>query len=188
MKPASISRATPTTTSPPIRKSTGPSRELKFRAFPARRGQRIRYGANQGDASPRNSAQNTFAFRDVLSKVVGPQTRSRLVSSSVANTDRDELIGGARPDQVFQGPWNFANGTPIFEQIEVNPITGDAPLQKPRYFRSSIYSAFAQNDWKLRPNLTVNLGLRWRYYLHQPRQTDISRTSFPGAAANAAGQ
>jgi hypothetical protein len=90
------------------------------------------------------------------------------------------LIGGARPDQVFQGPWNFANGTPIFEQIEVNPITGGPPLQKPRYFRSSIYSAFAQNDWKLRPNLTVNLGLRWEFYA-PPTEADGHLTNFvPG--------
>jgi hypothetical protein len=31
------------------------------------------------------------------------------------------------------------------------------------YFRGSIYSAFAQDDWRLRPNLTLNVGLRYEF-------------------------
>jgi len=31
------------------------------------------------------------------------------------------------------------------------------------YFRGSIYSVFAQDDWRLRSNLTVNVGLRYEY-------------------------
>ncbi len=152
---------------------------IEIQGFP--NGERVRYGAQQGDNTPEIAAQNTFAFRDVLSKVMGNQAWKFGFEYS-HEQDNDELIGGARPDQVFQGPWNFANGTPIFEQIEVNPITGDAPLQKPRYFRSSIYSAFAQNDWKLRPNLTVNLGLRWEYYA-PPTEADGHLTNFvPGGS------
>ncbi len=32
--------------------------------------------------------------------------------------------------------------------------------------RSTIYAAFFQDDWRIRPNLTLNLGLRWE--LHTP--------------------
>jgi len=126
-------------------------------------GQRVRYGANQGDSSPGILAENTFAFRDVLSKVMGKMALKFGFEYS-HEQNNSGLIGGARPDQVFEGLWNFANGTPIFEQIQVNPITGSAPVTRGQYYRSSIYSVFAQNDWKLRPNLTVNLGLRWEYY------------------------
>jgi hypothetical protein len=126
-------------------------------------GQRIDYGAPQGDTSPAIYAQNTFAFRDVLSKVTGNKAwKFGFEYSHLQNNT--EFIGGARPDQVFQGLWNFANGTPIFEAVEVDPITGAAPTSRPKYFRSSIYSGFVQNDWKLRPNLTVNLGLRWEFF------------------------
>jgi hypothetical protein len=147
---------------------------IEIQGFP--NGERVRYGAQQGDNTPEIAAENTFAFRDVLSKVMGNQAWKFGFEYS-HEQDNDELIGGARPDQVFQGPWNFANGTPIFEQIEVNPITGGAPLQKPRYFRTSIYSAFAQNDWKLRPNLTVNIGLRWEYYA-PPTEAKGNLTNF----------
>ncbi|MGO9541689.1 MAG: carboxypeptidase regulatory-like domain-containing protein [Terriglobales bacterium] len=147
---------------------------IEIQGFP--NGERIRYGAQQGDNTPEIAAENTFAFRDVFSKVMGNQAWKFGFEYS-HEQDNDELIGGARPDQVFQGSWNFANGTPIFEQIEVNPITGGAPLRKPRYFRTSIYSAFAQNDWKLRPNLTVNLGLRWEYYA-PPTEAKGNLTNF----------
>jgi hypothetical protein len=125
--------------------------------------QRIMYGAPQGDTSPGIVAQNTFAFRDVLSKVMGNKAW-KFGFEYTHEQDNDSLIGGARPDQVFNGLWNFANGTPIFEQIEVNPLTGAAPTTRGQYFRTSTYGLFAQNDWKLRPNLTINLGLRFEYY------------------------
>ncbi len=126
-------------------------------------GQQINYGVQQGDGNPGILAQNTFAFRDVLSKVFGNKAMKFGFEYS-HEQDNDGLIGGARPIQVFQGLWNWANGTPIYEGIEVNPITGGAPTTRGQYYRSTIYSLFAQNDWKLRPNLTVNLGLRWEYY------------------------
>lgn len=136
---------------------------IEIQGLPLPGAQRIRYGANQGDSTPGILAENTFAFRDVVSKVVGSDA-IKIGFEFSREQDNDELIGGARPDQVFQGFWNFANGTPIFEQIEVNPVTGAAPFTRPRYFRSSNYGLFIQNDWKVRPNLTLNLGLRWEYY------------------------
>jgi hypothetical protein len=136
---------------------------IEIQGLPLPGGQRIRYGAQQGDNSPAIAGENTFAFRDVLSKVAGNKAWKFGFEYS-HEQNNDGLIGGARPDQVFQGLWNFANGTPIFEAIEVNPITGAAPTTRGQYYRSSIYGLFVQNDWKLRPNLTVNLGLRWEYY------------------------
>src|SRR5450631_2802868 len=136
---------------------------IEIQGLPLPGAQRIRYGAAQGDDSPGILAQNTFEFRDVLSKMVGTKAFKFGFEYS-HEQNNDALIGGARPDQVFQGMWNFANGTPIFEAIEVNPLTGAAPVTRGQYYRSSIYGVFVQNDWKLRPNLTVNLGLRWEYY------------------------
>src|SRR5579862_7448290 len=147
---------------------------IEIQGFP--QGERVRYGAQQGDNTPAITGENTFAFRDMLSKVIGNKAFKFGFEFS-REQDNDALIGGARPDQVFQGPWNFANGTPIFEQIEVNPITGSAPISRPQYFRSSTYGVFVQNDWKLRPNLTINLGLRWEYYA-PPTEAKGNLTNF----------
>ncbi len=32
-----------------------------------------------------------------------------------------------------------------------------------KYFRQSVYDAFVSDDWRLRPELTINAGLRWDY-------------------------
>ncbi len=32
-----------------------------------------------------------------------------------------------------------------------------------KYFRQSVYDAYATDDWRLRPDLTLNVGLRWEY-------------------------
>ena len=74
-------------------------------------GDRIRYGAAQGDTSPSILAENTFAFRDVFSKVVGSMAW-KFGFEYTHEQDNDSLIGGARPDQVFQGPWEFRQWHP----------------------------------------------------------------------------
>lgn len=32
-----------------------------------------------------------------------------------------------------------------------------------KYFRQSVYDAYATDDWRIRPELTINAGLRWEY-------------------------
>ncbi len=135
----------------------------EIQGLPLPNGQRIRFGAPQGDATPGVFGENTFAFRDMVSKVHGTHALKFGIDGD-RYQDNSNLNGNARPDYVFQGPWNFANGTPIFEAIGVNPLTGGAPTTKPLYFRSTDLGLFIQDDWKLRPNLTINLGLRWEYF------------------------
>jgi hypothetical protein len=43
------------------------------------------------------------------------------------------------------------------------------------YFRASAFSLYATDDWKLRPNLTFNYGLRWEYF--QPYVEKYDRMS-----------
>ncbi|HXN65946.1 MAG TPA: TonB-dependent receptor [Candidatus Acidoferrales bacterium] len=125
-------------------------------------GQRIVFGAAQGDNSPGIYAENTFAFRDVVSKTHG-QHVTRVGFEFNRFQNNDDLLGGARPDIVFQQPWNFAVGTAIFEALDVNPATGGAPSLA-RAYRTSDYGIFIADDWKFRSNLTFNIGVRWEYY------------------------
>lgn len=124
--------------------------------------ERIRFGAAQGDTTPAIFAQNTFAFRDMVTKVL---TRHALRFGVEINREQDnnDYLGSGRPDIVFNGPWNFVTGAPIFEQITVQPTTG-IPSGPLRHYRETDYGLFIQDDWKFRPNLTINLGLRWEYY------------------------
>jgi len=123
---------------------------------------RIRFGSPRSETSPGVFAQNTYAFRDMLSKQLSTMALKAGFEFR-AEQNNNNLLGGARPDYSFSGLFNFANGTPIFEAINTDPRTG-TPADARRYFRTKDYGLFFQDDWKLRPNLTVNLGLRYEYF------------------------
>ena len=125
-------------------------------------GQRLIYGAAQAGTTPGIFAENTFALREQLSTMRGRHSLAMGVEFDRAQNNND-LLGGARPDIVFQGPWDFANGAPIFEAVTVDPRTG-APTDTQRYYRDSILGAFVQDNFQLRPNLTLTAGLRWDYF------------------------
>ncbi len=125
-------------------------------------GGRIRFGVSQGEGTPGRFAQNIFEFSDTLSLTRG----AHAIKFGVVvrkEQDNSDLSGGSRPVYSFSGLFNLANDTPIFEGINADPRTGD-PADAQRYFRTPYYAGFAQDDWKVRPNLTLNLGVRYEYF------------------------
>jgi len=50
---------------------------------------------------------------------------------------------------------DFLSGIPDTSQIAY----GNAD----KYFRQSVYDLYATDDWRIRPELTINAGLRWEY-------------------------
>jgi hypothetical protein len=55
--------------------------------------------------------------------------------------------------------WDFADF--LLGQAQSTSIRYGSSSQ---YFRNNSYSAFAQDDWRARPNLTINLGLRYEFF------------------------
>ena len=123
---------------------------------------RIRFGAPQSETTPGKLVQNQYEFRDSVSNVRGNHVL-KFGAELRWEQDNNSLVGGSRPLYSFQGLFNLANDTPVFEQINANPATG-APADAQRYFRTHTYALYAQDQWKLRPGLTVTLGLRWEYF------------------------
>jgi hypothetical protein len=139
---------------------------------------RIRFGAPQGEGTPAQFAQNIFEFSDTLNKVFGNHgAKFGFVYRN--EQDNSNLSGGSRPLYSFTGLFNLANDTPVFEQINADPRTG-LPADAQRYFRTKYYAGFMQDDWKARPNLTLNLGLRYEYFTPLiEKQGRLSNIFFP---------
>jgi len=141
-------------------------------------GERIRFGAPRAETTPGVFAQNTFEVRDTLTKVVSTHAL-RFGIEIRKEQNNNNLVGGARPLFSFSGLFNLANETPIFESINTDPTTG-LPADAQRYFRTSDYGFFVQDDWKVRPNFTLNIGLRYEIFTPlKEKEGRITNLVFP---------
>jgi hypothetical protein len=116
------------------------------------------FGAN----GPGIFYKTSYNIRDTATKVLGSQTLKFGVDI-YRDQNTNANAGGALPQYFFNNLWDFANDAPTQENANFNPLTG-ALTQTRHYFRANSYAAFFQDDWKVKPNLTLNLGLRWEYF------------------------
>ncbi len=115
-----------------------------------------------GPPGPGIFNQTTYNYRDTASTVVG--NHSIKFGVDIYNEqDNDNLAQAARPQYMFRSLWNFANDAPYLETGNFDPATGQ-PTSATKYIRSAIYAGFIQDDYKIRPNLTLNFGVRWEYF------------------------
>lgn len=121
-------------------------------------GDRLRFGFARSPNTPGVIDEKQFDFRDVLTNVWGNHVL-RFGGEYRRDLNSNGEIGAARPLYSFHRPWNFANGTPIFEAITAD-LSG-TPAANNTKFHTSELAFFVQDDWKFRPSLTLNLGLRW---------------------------
>ena len=137
------------------------------------------FGAN----GPGILYKTSYNIRDTATKVLGNQTLKFGVDI-YRDQNTQVNAGGALPQYFFKNFWDLANDAPIQENANFDPLTG-ALTQTRHYYRANSYAAFFQDDWKVKPNLTVNLGLRWEYFgpLHE-KHNNID-VAVPGSGANA---
>jgi hypothetical protein len=106
--------------------------------------------------------QTTYNFRDTVSAALGKHSL-KFGADLYWEQDNDSQAGAARPQYSFRNLWDFANDAPYQESGNFDPKSG-IPSAATKYIRSNIWAGFVQDDYKVRPNLTVNLGLRWEYF------------------------
>lgn len=106
--------------------------------------------------------QWTYGYKDVATKIVGQQT-IKFGGDVTRLYYLNNPVYGDRPSYNFYNVWSFLNDAPSVENGSFNPVTG-APGASRQDDRENLFGIFVQDDWKLRPNLTVHAGLRYSYF------------------------
>jgi len=115
-----------------------------------------------GAPGPGNFAQTTFNIRDTVTKTFGSHN-IRFGFDGYKELDNDTQTYAAIPAYTFSNLWNFANDAPRLQTGSFDPRTG-TPTSATKYIRSNIYAGYVQDDWRVSPYLTLNLGLRYEYF------------------------
>jgi len=120
----------------------------------------LQYGIDR--SVPKILVENTYEFRDTVSKQFGNKFL-KFGTQIIREQDNSLRRQAARPEYAFDNILSLANDAPFFENAaDINPLTGGTPNSR-FYFRDTSYNFFVQNDWKVKKNLTLNLGLRYEY-------------------------
>jgi len=137
-------------------------------------------GFGASDAIPQFFTENEFQVKDDISvthgkhglKFGGEYRRTRNGSSFEADKNatfyswggEDIITDNTFSDQadtlIFGGP---AVGSWYQASAAVNPNTGALPVFY-RGYRANEVGMYAQDDWRMFPRFTLNVGLRWEYF------------------------
>ncbi|MDR3737446.1 MAG: TonB-dependent receptor [Terracidiphilus sp.] len=144
-----------------------------------------------GSAGPENFGpqigsifdQWTLNFKDVVTKVYrshnlkfgGQYTRLAYL---------DSATWAASQNFYFNNYWDFLNDAPQTETVSgADPLTG-IPTMSRKDDRQYIPAVFAQDDWKIKPNLTINMGVRWEYFAGMTEKNGNNPRLNLGSGAN----
>lgn len=119
--------------------------------------------------SPAKFIQNDFEWRDVISFNRGKHAWK--AGFDIFRDQENDLFDGPtqRPGYVFlttgntNAIFNFANDQPTLEPGINFDLRNGSLSQQSIGYRSTAFGFFAQDDWKVKPNFSLNLGLRWDF-------------------------
>ena len=104
------------------------------------------------------------------------------VGASVSRVQNNIAVGREGGLFVFGSIAGFLASTPVQFQGETNPHPG---FTRTRYSREIQFFPYIQDDWKIKSNLTINIGLRYDYETNpvcvtEPCNAILNPLSSPG--------
>ena len=91
-------------------------------------------------------------------------------------------LGCGVPSYNFFNLWDFLNDAPNNEGGRLRSQYRATDTHSPGSARKHL-GFFVQDDFKIRPNLTLNLGLRWSYFGPLYSKQDNMFRAIPGAGS-----
>ncbi|MHB1700079.1 MAG: TonB-dependent receptor [Acidobacteriaceae bacterium] len=135
-----------------------------------------------GAPGPSVFDQWTYSYKDVATKIAGNHT-IKFGGDLTRLYYMNNPTYAARPSYNFYNMWDFLNDAPHTESGSFSPFTG-TPSTNRQDEREDIFGVFIQDDWKVRPNLTLNLGLRYSYFgALSSKENNLNSVQFGAGAA-----
>ena len=126
---------------------------------------------------PRDSVQDSFEVYDSLAWFRG--NHSLKVGGEFRRTVIDARYGIASNGMFVFAP--FPTSDPYANFLTGNPVVFfQAGGDLARVMRNYDVAAFAQDEWRVRPNLTLNLGMRWEVITPFDEKRDRLNAWAPG--------
>lgn len=135
-----------------------------------------------GTPGPSVFDQWTYGYQDILTKIAGRHSL-KFGFQGTRLSYLNENASAVRPSYNFLNVWDFLNDAPYSEDGNFNPLTGNVTLNR-QDDRENLFGVFIQDNFKLRSNLTLNVGLRYSYFGPMyTKQGNLSVIQF-GSGAN----
>ncbi len=117
--------------------------------------------AGFGSWAPGNFSQSTYSWRDVMTATV--KTHTLKFGADVFNTREVDHQQGAftRPTFNYRNLIDLVQDEPVYQSGPDVNLQNHQQAPYDRIYRDLIEGYYLQDDWKLAPRFTLNLGVRY---------------------------
>ena len=110
---------------------------------------------------PWNNANPTYTLRDNVTKVAGKHTFQFGAYAAIAQKNEQNSFGDQQGSLTFDASNSLSTGNAFADLLTGNVSAFSQINVSPKYyFRYQIAEPYFQDDWRITPRLTLNLGVR----------------------------
>jgi len=121
-------------------------------------------------------SNNTYSANDGFTKVLGAHTLKTGISGSYEQVN-------VNPNPTFNGSFDFSGqqtGIDFSDFLVGVASTYNQADSQAYYLRHKYVGGHLQDSWRIRPNLTLNYGLRWELMEYWSEKYNQIPTFIPG--------